>query len=92
MYESTGGGGSGGRIKILRFGWQDIQFFENDGVETDVGQNDFQLVTHGGSSLLGDSRKASVWSTPCPPGYAGPLCSSCPAGFYSNDIFNSYCS
>ena len=26
---ATGGAGSGGRIKILRFGWQDTQFFQS---------------------------------------------------------------
>ena len=41
---------------------------------------------------MGDGRNASVWTTPCPPGYSGPTCTSCPNGTYSSDIFNSVCS
>jgi hypothetical protein len=89
---STGGAGSGGRIKILRFGWHDSQFFRNDESLDYSTQTKLTMITNGGNSSVGDGRSASVWSTPCPPGYSGPTCSACPNGTYSNDIFGNYCS
>ena len=41
---------------------------------------------------MNDSHNASVWSTPCPAGFAGATCSECPVGTFSSDVFNRECS
>lgn len=53
--------------------------------------NSFNLVYQGGESSINDGRNGSVWSTPCPLGYAGYTCTKCQNGTYSNSIFAQDC-
>ena len=57
-----------------------------------MSDNNITVLSEGGKSLRGDSFPASVWSTPCPAGYAGATCSACPNGTFSDDVFNRKCS
>jgi len=83
---SIGGAGSAGRIKLLRFNWQDLSFFENQNINSK-----FNLLYDGGESMQQDGRQGSLWSTPCPLGFAGLNCQKCPTGTYSNDIYARDC-
>ena len=64
-----GGAGSGGRIKILRFDWTSPKYFQDQ-----ISDNEFHYDKDGGNSERHDGRNGSIWSTPCPVGFAGYNC------------------
>jgi hypothetical protein len=92
----AGGAGSGGRFKLLRYRWKDATSYDaKNSMYYDINSESRNLITvlsQGGDSERNDSRPASVWSTPCPAGFAGSTCSACPVGTFSSDVFNRECS
>lgn len=72
---------------MYRFNWTSPSFFEYD-----KGTNAFNQESGGGQSQQNDGQKGTVWSTPCPMGFAGFTCYKCKVGTYSNNIFGTACS
>lgn len=83
----VGGAGSGGRVKLFRFNWKESSNYEDQGDFTITVNRDGGDTT----SIVKDGRNGSMWSTPCPLGYAGFTCKTCGNGTYSNDYYDNLC-